>query len=382
MSVTVPVIPTTSSPSSSTSPRARTHRTVPSGRRKRCSKPGYEPVSIAVSRFSCTRSRSPGRDRVRPVLEARLRGRSGLVPEDAIGLVGPHHLVGLDVPPPGADLGDLLGRLQPFGPLVEARLELLSFGDVSDDSGDPDDVARAVRDRFRSGANPPPVLRFRIDPELDIDGLAVGGALRRPSNRLAILGIDTLEERRRVLREAPDGSTEHLRVGGVDEQEFRPVGAEDTEDAVGRSGQLAEAPIGGPVPPVRDGRFDPLGQELRGFGAVTPRDVPGDARRDGLASDRFVPAVGVDEKGQLRDGPSDGFEELDPVHPGQLVLGDDTVELAVREPVERRLRVGCPLDRDPVPVPFERLPGSSRGGPAIDAEDDDSVRISTHRHGL
>jgi len=103
-------------------------------------------------------------------------------------------------------------------------------------------------------------------------------------------------------------------------------------------------------------------------------EVPCDACVDRLARDLLASLPGVEDE---RDQPvlrPDRLEQLQPVHPGHVVVAHDTVEprLVPLEPIQRVLRARLRHHRHAVQLPVEKRRGQIENGRiVVDVENRD-----------
>ncbi len=88
------------------------------------------------------------------------------------------------------------------------------------------------------------VLRIRVDAILHVDGFAGRGAIHRLSDARNVVGMDNLEELLGIGLEIGDRLTEDVLVGGVDEQQFRPVAVEHPQYVADGAGDRSQSALG------------------------------------------------------------------------------------------------------------------------------------------
>jgi len=110
----------------------------------------------------------------------------------------------------------------------------------------------------------------------------------------------------------------------------------------------------GPGAAFLDSVRDPVCQDGELFEPRFLLQVVGHAGGDGLAGDRFRPPPGKKNERQVRVRLADGFEKLDTVHAGHVVVADDAVD-AGTESLQSRLGAGRRFECEPLVLASERL---------------------------
>jgi len=99
--------------------------------------------------------------------------------------------------------------------------------------------------------------------------------------------------------------------------------------------------------------FDAVDQEFVLFGAEVFLEVVGHTGTDGVAGDRFTALAGEQNEREVGVPGANGTQKLDAVHPGHIVLGDDTVRGVLPDPLERLVGVSGRVDGEPTTLAFE-----------------------------
>jgi len=204
------------------------------------------------------------------------------------------------------------------------------------------------------------VVAARPDAVRDLEGLAgVEGVLYRIPHRLAVVWVDD------VL--APDHVPGFERVSGVAgepldlaaDELHRPAGV--VLAAVHHPGEVADEGLVAAVALVEralgaallDGVLHAVGEDGVLVGAGLFLEVVGDARRNRVAGDLLGALSGEEDERQVGVVLPDGFEELDAVAAGHVVVGDHAVDAVLGEVVEGVRGVGHRSDVEAAVDAFE-----------------------------